>query len=166
MVSLSADHRHRQAPGRSCLDRQARHAPEAEIFGKRILFTDCNDWPAAEVIAAYRSQADAEAGCRQRRGRHLASFSLCSTGPSKDRRARVLLRAHAGHRHLMRCQAAQAGMDFSVRELLYVLAAIQEIVLLHPSAGGRPRARRMLTGRDPPGSACSSDAASAPTPRA
>jgi hypothetical protein len=36
-------------------------AAAAEYFGKRILFTDRDDWPAAEVIAAYRSQADAEA---------------------------------------------------------------------------------------------------------
>jgi hypothetical protein len=29
------------------------------------------------------------------------------------------------------------------------LAAIQETVLIYPSTGGRPRARRMLTDRDP-----------------
>ena len=51
--------------------------------------------------------------------------------------------------HLMRRQAAQAGLDLSVRELLHTLAGIGETVLLYPSAGGRPRARRMLTDRDP-----------------
>jgi hypothetical protein len=39
------------------VDGQARQVLEDEYFGKRILFTDRDDWPAAEVIAAYRSQA-------------------------------------------------------------------------------------------------------------
>jgi hypothetical protein len=87
MVSLSADHRHRQPPGRFPpawqVDSQACRALEAEIFGKRILFTGRNDWPAADVIAACRFQAGTEAGCRQLKDRHLVSFSPCSTGPSK-----------------------------------------------------------------------------------
>jgi hypothetical protein len=51
--------------------------------------------------------------------------------------------------HLMRRHTAQAGLDMSVRELLRTLAAIQETVLIYPSTGGRPKARRMLTDRDP-----------------
>ena len=46
---------------------------------------------------------------------------------------------------LMRRKAAQAGLGLSVRELLTQLAAIGETVLLYPSSGGRPRARRMTT---------------------
>ena len=33
----------------------------------------------------------------------------------------------------------------SVRELLHTLAGIQETVMIYPSAGGRPKARRMTT---------------------
>ncbi len=51
--------------------------------------------------------------------------------------------------HLMRRQATQAGLDLSVRELLHTLAGIGETVLIYPSTGGRPRARRMLTEQDP-----------------
>ena len=47
--------------------------------------------------------------------------------------------------HLMRRHARQAGLDLSVRELLSQLAAIGETVLIYPSAGGRPKARRMTT---------------------
>src|SRR5258708_36145397 len=47
--------------------------------------------------------------------------------------------------HLMRLRAARAGLRMSVRELLRDLAGIGETVLLYPSAGGRPRARRMTT---------------------
>jgi len=47
--------------------------------------------------------------------------------------------------HLMRRTAAQAGLRLSVRELLTELAGIGETVLLYPSTGGRPKARRMTT---------------------
>ena len=47
--------------------------------------------------------------------------------------------------HLMRRHAAQAGLDLSVRELLHTLAGIGETVLIYPSTGGRPKARRMTT---------------------
>jgi len=45
----------------------------------------------------------------------------------------------------MRHMAARAGLHLSVRELLGQLAAIGETVLIYPSTGGRPRARRMTT---------------------
>ena len=45
-------------------DQQARQALEAEYFGKRILFTDRHDWPAAEIIAAYRSRPTPKPACR------------------------------------------------------------------------------------------------------
>ena len=51
--------------------------------------------------------------------------------------------------HLMRRHAAQAGLTMSVRELLDTLAGIQETVLIYPSTGGRPKARRMLTDTTP-----------------
>ena len=51
--------------------------------------------------------------------------------------------------HLMRRETTAAGIPMSVRELLTQLAGIQETVLLYPSTGGRPRARRMLTEMTP-----------------
>jgi hypothetical protein len=45
----------------------------------------------------------------------------------------------------MRRQADRAGLHLSVRELLSQLAGIGETVLIYPSTGGRPRARRMTT---------------------
>jgi transposase len=131
-------------------DDQARQELEDEYFGKRILFTDRDDWPAAEVIAAYRSQADAEAGFRQLKDPHLVSFSPMFHWTEQK------IRVHAFYcvlaltiAHLMRRQATQAGLNLSVRELLHTLAAIQETVMIYPSAGGRPKARRMLTSQNP-----------------
>ena len=47
------------------IDQDERAALEEEIFGKHVLITDHDDWPAAEVIAAYRSQSEAEFSFRQ-----------------------------------------------------------------------------------------------------
>jgi transposase len=132
------------------VDGQARQVLEAEIFGKRILFTDRDDWPAAEVITAYRSQADAEAGFRQLKDRHLVSFSPMFHWTEQKIRVHIFYCVLAlTIAHLMRRQAAQAGLDLSVRELLHTLGGIGETVLIYPSTGGRPRARRMLTDRGP-----------------
>jgi hypothetical protein len=51
--------------------------------------------------------------------------------------------------HLMRRTAEQAGLHLSVRELLHQLAGIGETVLIYPSTGGRPKARRMTTETTP-----------------
>jgi len=132
------------------IDARARRALERELFGKRILTTDHADWPVPDVVAAYRSQSDAEAGFRQLKDPHVVSFSPMFhwTDPH--------IRVHAFYcvlalavAHLMRREATRAGLPLSVRELLGHLAAIQETVLLYPSTGGRPRARRILTEMDP-----------------
>ena len=47
--------------------------------------------------------------------------------------------------HLLRLRARRAGHDLSVKALLDTLSGIQETVLIYPSTGGRPKARRMTT---------------------
>ena len=56
-------------------DPAARAALEDEIFGKHVLITGHDDWPAAEVIAGYRSQSEAEFSFRQLKDTHVVSFS-------------------------------------------------------------------------------------------
>jgi transposase len=132
------------------IDSQARQALEEEYFGKRILFTDRDDWPAAEVIAAYRAQADAEAGFRQLKDRDVVSFSPMFHWTEQKIRVHIFYCVLAlTIAHLMRRQAAHDGLHLSVRELLHTLGGIEETVMIFPSAGGRPKARRMLTDRDP-----------------
>ncbi|MGI8794430.1 MAG: IS1634 family transposase [Acidimicrobiales bacterium] len=128
------------------IDADARRRLETEIFGKRILFTDHDDWPIADVIAAYRSQADVEAGFRQMKDTHVVSFSpMFHWTDPKIRVHTFYCVAALAVAHLMRRQAARAGMPMSVRELLAALAGIQETVLLYQGDTGRPRARHMLT---------------------
>ena len=79
-------------------DARARARLEARLFGKRILFTN-RDWPVGEVVAAYRSQSDAEFGFRQLKDPHVVSFSPdAPLDRRQDPGARVLLRARPRHR--------------------------------------------------------------------
>jgi transposase len=128
------------------IDAAARAALEEEIFGKHVLITDHDDWPAAEVIAAYRSQSEAEFSFRQMKDPHVVSFSPMFHWTEHNIRVHVLTCVLALQTaHLMRLQAERAGLHISVRELLHQLAGIGETVLIYPAERGRPKARRMLT---------------------
>jgi transposase len=132
------------------VDRTARRALETELFGKRLLVTDRADWPAVDLVAGYRSQSDAEAGFRQLKDPKVVSFSPMWHWTDAHIRVHLSYCVTAlAVAHLMRRQARHAGLELSVRELLAQLAGIEETLLLYPSSGGRPRARRMLTEMTP-----------------
>jgi transposase len=121
-----------------------------ELFGKRILFTDRDDWSVAEVVAGYRSQSGVEADFRQMKDPKVVSFSPMFHWTDQK------IRVHVAHcvfalmtARLMVREAAKDGMRMSVRELLSALAGIEETVMLYQGERGRPRARRMLTETDP-----------------
>jgi transposase len=128
------------------IDAAGRAALEEEIFGKHVLITSHDDWPAAEVIAGYRSQSEAESSFRQMKDPHAVSFSPMFHWTEHNIRVHVFTCVLALQvAHLMRRSARQAGLDLSVRALLSQLAGIGETVLIYPSTGGRPKARRMTT---------------------
>jgi transposase len=128
------------------IDTRARKKLETEVFGKRILITDHDDWPAADVVAGYRSQSDAEFGFRQLKDPHAVSFSPMHHWTDHNIRVHTYTCVLALQiAHLMRRCAGHAGQHLSVRALLDALAGIEETVLIYPSTGGRPKARRMLT---------------------
>jgi transposase len=128
------------------LDNDARDALTQRVFGKRILITDREDWTAAEVIDGYRSQSDAEFGFRQLKDPHEVSFSPMHHYTDHTITVHTFTCVLALQiAHLMRREANAHGHHLSVRELLTALAGIEETVLIYPSTGGRPKARRMLT---------------------
>ena len=133
------------------LDAAARKALERRLFGKRILFTNRDTWPVAEIVAAYRSQAGVEAGFRQLKDPHLVSFSPMHHWTDQKIRVHVFYCVLAlTVAHLMRRHAEHAGLHLSVRELLGELSGIAETVLLYHDGGpGRPRAQRLLTDMNP-----------------
>jgi len=128
-------------------DSPARKRLEARIFGKRILFTNRDQWPAAQVVAAYRSQNDVESSFRQMKDTHVVSFGPMHHWTDSKIRVHLFYCVLAlTIAHLMRREAERDGLHMSVRELLATLAGIEETVLLyHDGNKGRPRARRMLT---------------------
>jgi transposase len=131
------------------IDEAALEALEDEHFGKRILATSHADWPVEQVVAAYRSQSEVEASFRQMKDPKVVSFSPMFHWTDQKIRVHVFYCVLAlAIAQLMRREAARAGIAMSVRELLRTLASIQETVLVYPSEGGRPRARRMLTQTD------------------
>jgi transposase len=128
-----------------------RTALEERAFGKRILFTNRDNWSTADVVAAYRSQSEVETGFRQLKDPHVVSFSPMHHWTDQKIRVHVFYTVLAlTVAHLMRRQAAQAGLDLSVRALLHELSGIGETVLLYHDGGkGRPRAQRLLTDMTP-----------------
>src|SRR6266540_1173566 len=136
---------------RFAVDLTARAALQRRLFGKRILFTNRDAWPVADVVAAYRSQAGVESGFRQLKDPHVVSFSPMHHWTDQKIRVHVFYSVLAlTVAHLMRRTAEQAGLHISVRELLGELSGIQETVLLYHDGGkGRPRAQRLLTDMNP-----------------
>ncbi len=128
------------------INEAAKNELEDEVFGKRVLVTTHEDWPIGEVVEAYRSQSDAEFGFRQLKDPHVVSFSPMNHWTEHSIRIHIFTCVLALQiAHLMRREAEQAGEHHSVRELLERLGSIGETVMIYPSTGGRPKARRMLT---------------------
>jgi transposase len=123
---------------------------EDELFGKRVLVTDREDWSVVDTVAGYRSQSDAEFGFRQLKDPHVVSFSPMHHWTDHNIRVHTHTCVFALMlAHLMRRETEQAGLRLSVREMLDQLAGIQETILIFASTGGRPQARRMLTETNP-----------------
>jgi len=123
-----------------------RDALENNVFGKRILITDHDDWPIADVVAGYRSQSEIEFGFRQLKDPHEVSFSPMRHWTDHNIAVHTFTCVLALQlAHLMRLKAHRAGHDLSVKALLDTLGGIGETVLIYPSTGGRPKARRITT---------------------
>ena len=101
------------------IDQDARAALDEEIFGKHVLITSHDDWPAAEVIAGYRPSPKPSSPFRQLEDPHVVSFSPMHHWTDHDIRVHVFTCVLALQlAHLMRYRARQHGLDLSVRELL------------------------------------------------
>ncbi len=117
-----------------------------ERFGLRIVMTDRDDLPTADLIMAYRGQSRAERSFRE-----MKDPEGCSLRPQyhwTDQKLKV----HAfccvvGYLllKLLERRARHGGLPFrSPRSLLRALQAIREVTLIEPAAKGRPRVRRQL----------------------
>lgn len=131
------------------VDETKRTALEEEIFGKRVLFTDRQNWSTADVIHGYRSQSGIESGFRQMKDPKVVGLGPMFHWTDHKVRVHMLTCVLAlTVAHLMRREAKQAGIDMSVSEMLETLAGIQETVLVYRSTKGRPRLRHLITEMD------------------
>lgn len=108
------------------------------VLGKRILFTDNHDWPTEAIILAYRSQCHIEAAFREMKDPHGVSWDPRHHWTDQK------IRVHAFYcvlalmlSSLLHRQAVQAGIALSLARIREELAAIQEVLTLHPPAEGR-----------------------------
>ena len=132
------------------VDEASRRQLENELFGKRILFSDREDWSVADVVGAHRSQHHVESDFRQMKDRQVVSFSPMFHWTDSKIRVHVFYCVLAlAVAKLMVREVRQSSMDMSVREMLATLAGIEETVLFYKGDRGRPRARRLLTEMDP-----------------
>ena len=132
------------------IDQAALDALEEEVFGKRILITDRREWEIAEVIVAYRSQWQVEHGFRQLKDPdHVAVQPMFHWTDQKITVHLFCCVLALGVMRLLAREARRAGLELSPGEVLRELGRIEETVLVYPSTGGRPRARRVLTERSP-----------------
>jgi transposase len=128
------------------IDHDARAALEEEIFGKRVLITDRFDWSTSEVVIAYRSQWQVEAGFRQLKDHdHIAVAPMFHWTDQKIAVHLFTCVLALSVLRLMVREVRGAGLTMTAGEIMKELSDMQETVLLYPSTGGRPRARRMLT---------------------
>ncbi len=132
-------------------DARAKAALADEVFGKRVIFTDRDEWSIDDVVAGYRSQSEAEADFRQMKDRRVVSFSPMFHWTDQKIRVHVLYCVLAlVVARLMRRETERAGSPMSVRALLSSLAGIQETLLLYQGERGLPRpAHAHRDGRHP-----------------
>lgn len=128
------------------VDEGARARLENERFGRQLLVTDHEDWPVARVLTAYRARYRVEATLRHlQAGGEADGLGAGDAHGFRDERLDTLLTVLAtAVTHLLRHRAQEAGIDVSARELMQLLAGIQETEVRAPSTGGRPRTVRLL----------------------
>jgi len=138
-------------------DQDALAAVSEREWGKRIIFTDHNDWPDEQILAAYRSQAKAESAFRQMKDSEFAAFS--PTYHWTDQKPKVhafyctlaLMIVTLIERHVRQAGLHQNGRPLGAKLTMRLLSEINEATLIYPPAGGRqgrPRLRTTLAETD------------------
>jgi transposase len=110
----------------------------------QVLITDREDWTTGEVVVAYRSQWQVEAGSRQLKDDDHVAVAPMSHWTDQKIAVHLFCCALSVLR-LMTREVRRAGLTMSTGEIMKERADVQETLLLYPSTGGCPRARRMLT---------------------
>lgn len=129
------------------IDEPARRHLESEVFGKRILVTNRDQWSTEEILLAYRGQSHVEAVFRQSKDdEHLTLRPQYHWTDQKIHvHAFICMLALLLARMIER-EARKLGHRESLSALLDLLATLRLAMVLRPSgkAGGRPRTEWQL----------------------
>jgi transposase len=115
-------------------------------FGRRVLVTNRHDWPAAEIVRAYRAQSHVESAFRQMKSPAFASFRPIWHWTDSKLRVHALYCVIAlALVALLRRELRRRGVSASAEEALEELHAVKEVEDVHPPRGStahQPRAGR------------------------
>lgn len=126
-------------------------------WGKRIIFTDRDEWTDQEIITAYRAQSKGENAFRQSKDREFVSYS--PTFHWTDQKLKVhsfyctiaLMIVSLIERQIRHADIHQHGLPLGAKLAMRLLSEIDEVTLVYPPAGarqGRPRVRTILAELD------------------
>jgi transposase len=134
-------------------DQRALERVRRREWGKRIVFTDRSGWTDDEIVAAYRSQSEAERAFRQMKDPEFAAFSPAFHWTDQK------LRVHAFYCtlalllvNLIEREVRRADIELGPKLAMRLLSEIHETTLVYPPAGGkqgRPKLRTRLADMDP-----------------
>jgi len=110
-------------------------------FGKNILFTDRQDMDAPTIVDTYHAQYKIEDAFKQMKDpRHVSFWPIYHWTDQK-------IRVHAFYcvlaltlSSLLNRRTEQAGLNLSPEEVYEQLSDIKEVLLVYPSAKGKPKA--------------------------
>lgn len=122
-------------------------------WGKRIIFTDRDEWTNEQIIAAYRAQSKGENGFRQLKDDEFASFSPAFHWTDQKLRVHAfyctlaLMIVSLIERQIRQAGIQQDNLPLGAKLAMRLLSEIDEVTLIYPPAGGRqgrPRVRTTL----------------------
>ena len=133
------------------IDEQARTRLETEVFGKRIVVTNRDEWSTEDIVLAYRGQHHVEAVFRQcKDDEHLAFRPQFHWTDQKIHvHAFICLLALLLAR-VVELEARKLNRTEGMSGLLDLLASVRLAMVLRPSGekGGRPRTEWQLEAVD------------------
>jgi len=128
------------------LDEAARVRLETERLGLRVLATTRDDWTTAQVIDAYRGQAQVERVFRDLKDPWAGAFRPQHHWTDQKLRVHaliVVLGLLLGRVALRRAQQ-RCGFQGTVRSLIQRLSSVRRVLLIYGHGGGRPRVLEQL----------------------
>jgi len=129
------------------VDEEARTHLETEVFGKRILLTNRDEWSTEEIVLAYRGQHHVEAVFRQcKDDEHLAIRPQFHWTDQKIQVHTFICLLALLLARVVERQARQLQRTEGLSGLLDLLGAVRLAMVLQPSGkkGGRPRSEWQL----------------------